>query len=129
MAIALVIASGAGSTAVSITTGAIAGASSQIPSNGVCPVITASQWELPYSPYTKGTTYDVSVKGYSCAKADSYIKTLVTHKVSTGYQRTVKGGPSGWKCTGSASKTGLAYTGTCSKNASTSGTFFGWSVG
>lgn len=29
--------------------------------------------------------YDVSVKGYSCAKADGYVKKPVTHKVSNGF--------------------------------------------
>ena len=130
VAIALLIAVTGVWAAVSFRDSAIAGASSPTPSNGVCPVVTASQWQLPYSPYTTGTQYDVKVKGYSCAKADTYIKTLVAHKVSSGYPATVKGGPPGWKCTGSRSKTGLAYTGTCVKNSNAiNGTFFGWSVG
>ena len=74
--------------------------------------------------------HDVTVNGYSCAKADGYIKKLVTHKVSNGFPTEVKGGAPGWTCTGSKSKTGLAYTGQCSKKfPSMGGTYFGWSVG
>jgi hypothetical protein len=98
--------------------------------NGECPTLSASGWQLPYSPYTKGTVYDVTVNGYSCAKADGYITKLVATKVSGGFPTTVKGGPKGWKCTASKSKTGLAYTGQCSKKAlSIGGTFFSWTVG
>jgi hypothetical protein len=85
---------------------------------------------LPYAPYTKGTAYDVKVNGYPCAKADGYIKKLVTSKVCNGIPTTVKGGPKGWTCTASKSRTGLAYTGQCSKKfPSIGGTFFAWSVG
>ena len=98
--------------------------------DGQCPTLSAGAWQLPYSPYTKGTVYDVSVNGYSCAKADGYIKKLVANKVSNGEPTTVKGGPKGWTCTASKSKTGLAYTGQCSKKAlSINGTFFSWTVG
>jgi hypothetical protein len=98
--------------------------------NGVCPTLTASTWQLPYAPYTKGTAYDVKVNGYPCAKADGYIKKLVTSKVGNGIPTTVKGGPKGWTCTASKSRTGLAYTGQCSKKfPSIGGTFFAWSVG
>jgi hypothetical protein len=98
--------------------------------NGVCPTLTAGAWQLPYAPYTKGTVYDVKVNGYACAKADAYVKKLVTNKVSNGGPTTVKGGPRGWTCTASKSKTGLAYTGQCSKKfPSIGGPFFAWSVG
>jgi hypothetical protein len=98
--------------------------------NGTCPTLTAGTWQLPYAPYTKGTVYDVKVNGYACAKADGYIKKIVTNKVSSGIPTTVKGGPKGWTCTASKSKTGLAYTGQCSKKfPSIGGTFFAWSVG
>jgi hypothetical protein len=98
--------------------------------NGVCPTLTAAPWQLPYAPYTKGTVYDVKVNDYACTKADGYIKKLVTNKVGSGIPTTVKGGPKGWTCTASKSKTGLAYTGQCSKKfPSIGGTFFAWSVG
>jgi hypothetical protein len=99
-------------------------------SSRVCPTLTASTWQLPYAPYTQGTVYDVKVNGYACSKADGYIKKLVTKKVGNGIPTTVKGGPKGWTCTASKSKTGLAYTGQCSKKyPSIGGTFFAWSVG
>jgi hypothetical protein len=120
----------AATTTITLTMTTMAHAATFSTSNGVCPIITASQWQLPYAPYTKGTQYDVHVKGYSCAKADGYIKQLVTHKVSNGFPTRVKGGPSGWHCTGSRSKTGLAYTGQCSKHANTfNGPYFVWTVG
>jgi hypothetical protein len=97
--------------------------------SGVCPALAGSTWQLPYSPYTKGNEYDVHVRNVSCVKADKYIKKLVTKKVGHGLTPSVKGGPPGWTCTGSRSKTGLAYTGQCSKSSSFSGPFFGWSVG
>ena len=79
--------------------------------NGVCPTLTASTWQLPYAPYTKGTAYDVKVNGYTCAKADGYIKKLVTSKVGNGIPTTVTGGPKGWTCTASKSKTGARVHG------------------
>jgi hypothetical protein len=97
---------------------------------GVCPQIPAPvPWQLPYSPYTTGTKYDVQVHGYSCAKADGYIRKLVTHSVSHGYPALVSGGPHGWRCTGSRSKRGLAYTGMCTKSLGFSGPWFSWTVG
>jgi hypothetical protein len=127
---AISIAAAATTSTITLTTATMAHAATLSTSNGVCPIITARQWQLPYAPYTKGTQYDVHVKGYSCAKADGYIKTLVTHKVSNGFPTSVKGGPSGWQCTGSRSKTGLAYTGQCSKNANSfNGPYFAWTIG
>ena len=92
---ALSIAAAATTTTTITLTTTMAHAATFSTSNGVCPIITASQWQLPYAPYTKGTQYDVHVKGYSCAMADGYIKQLVTHKVSNGFPTRVKGGPSG----------------------------------
>jgi hypothetical protein len=81
------------------------------------------------SPYTKGTVYDVEVDDYSCAAADGYVKKLVTPKVSNGFPTEVKAGPAGWSCTGSESKTGLAYTPECSmKFPEIGGPGFGWRV-
>ena len=99
---ALSIAAAAAATTITLATTTMAHAATFSTSNGVCPIITASQWQLPYAPYTKGTQYDVHVKGYSCAMADGYIKQLVTHKVSNCFPTCVKGGPSGWQCTGVA---------------------------
>jgi hypothetical protein len=113
---------------ITLTTVAPASVSADTASGG-CPVLVASTWQLPYSPYTKGNQYDVHVKGLSCVKADKYIKKLVTKKVSHGLTPSVKGGPPGWRCTGSRSKAGLAYTGQCSKSSSLSGPFFAWSIG
>jgi hypothetical protein len=76
-----------------------------------CSLLTATQWVLPYAPHTKGTQYTVSAHGIACKQAEAYVRKLVATKV---VHSTVKGGPSGWACTASASKTGLAYTGQCS---------------
>lgn len=96
-----------------------------------CPLLKGKPWQLPYAPYTKGSTYDVSLLGskYSCKQADSWIAKLVTHKVSKGLPPLVAGGPSGLRCTGSADKQGFAYTGQCSKPTSFTGPGFVWSVG
>jgi hypothetical protein len=97
--------------------------------SGLCPILTGHQWVLPYAPYTKGTKYDVHVIKYSCAQADSYIRVLVTHKVHGTFPALVDGGPKGWRCTASRSKTGLAYTGNCSKTLGFTGPSFQWTVG
>jgi len=81
--------------------------------SGQCPILTASKWVAPVSSNTTGTKYRVTVSNYSCAQADRYITKLVTHKVSHAIPYRVKGGPHGWVCTGSPSKTGVAITGTC----------------
>jgi hypothetical protein len=119
------------SATVTAAMGAPASATATVDAaSGECPVLAASPWQLPYSPYTKGTQYDVAAHGISCVKADGYIKKLVMHKVGHGLTPTVRGGPPGWRCTGSKSKKGLAYTGQCSKSRSTlSGPYFAWSVG
>ena len=96
---------------------------------GVCPVITAAQWQLPYSPYSKGKEYSVQVRSYSCSKADKYIRKLVTHKVHGNFPSLVDGGPKGWRCIASRSKSGRAYTGSCSQSKTGfTGPFFGWSI-
>ena len=78
-------------TTITLATTTMAHAATFSTSNGVCPIITASQWQLPYAPYTKGTQYDVHVKAYSCATADGYIRQLVTHKVSNGFPTRCEG--------------------------------------
>lgn len=92
--------------------------------------ITGVQWVLPYAPNTKGTAYDVSVVKYNCASAQGYVRTLVKEKVHSKLSGSIPGGPSGWHCTGSPSKTGLAYTGQCAKNKlNLNGASFEWTVG
>ena len=132
---ALSVAAGAVVTAMtfavaSLASPAAAAVEAEGATNGVCPTLTAGTWQLPYAPYTKGTAYDVKVNGYACTKADGYVKKLVIEKVGNGIPITVKGRPKGRTCTASKSKTGLAYTGQCSKKfPSIGGTFFAWSVG
>jgi len=99
-------------------------------SNGVCPPVTGVKWVAPYAPHPSGTTYTVQVKGkMTCAKAVGYVKKLVARHVRT--NQPFAGGPSGWTCKAQASKSGLAYVGTCNpKNESSldPSDFFGWSV-
>ena len=54
VAIALLIAVTGVWTTISFRDSAIAGASSPTPSNGVCPVVTASQWRMPYRRTRRG---------------------------------------------------------------------------
>jgi len=105
-------------------------ASAAATTSGHCSPVTGVQWVLPYAPHTKGTAYDVSVVKYHCASAQSYVRKLVKEKVHAKLAGPIPGGPSGWHCTGSPSKTGLAYTGECAKNKlNINGASFEWTVG
>jgi hypothetical protein len=105
-------------------------ASAAAATSGHCAPVSGVQWALPYAPNTKGTSYNVSVVKYNCASAHAYVRTLVKEKVHSKLSGTIRGGPSGWHCTGSPSKTGLAYTGECAKNRfNLNGASFEWTVG
>ena len=115
---------------VAWSTGIAAAATAAATSNGVCPQVAGVKWVAPYAPYPSGTTYDLHVKGkMTCAKAAGYIKKLVARHVRT--NQAFAGGPSGWTCTASASKSGLAYTGTCNpkKESLDPSDYFTWTVG
>lgn len=106
------------------------GVSAATVTSGHCAPVSGVQWALPYAPSTKGTSYDVSVVKYNCANAQAYVRTLVKEKVHSKLSGTIPGGPSGWQCTGSPSKSGLAYTGECAKNKlNINGASFEWTVG
>jgi hypothetical protein len=99
-------------------------------SNGVCPQVTGVKWVAPYAPHPSGTAYDVHVKGkMTCAKAAGYIKKLVARHVRT--NQAFAGGPSGWTCKAEASKSGLAYVGSCNpkKESFNPSDYFTWTVG
>ena len=105
-------------------------ASAAANTSGHCASVTGPQWALPYAPNTKGSAYVVNVVKYNCASAQSYVRTLVKEKVHSKLSGSIPGGPSGWHCTGSPSKTGLAYTGECAKNKlNLNGASFEWTVG
>jgi uncharacterized low-complexity protein len=87
------------------------------PFSGHCGVIKGHGYQLPYAPYTSGSTYDVSVDDYSCSQADQAVSVLVTHKVYGEFPTRVKGGPAGFLCTATKSKEGLAYSGACGHQA------------
>jgi hypothetical protein len=122
-------------TALMAVATANAGGSNLSTTTTTCPVITATPWVAPYVPHPKGNKYDVHVhgKGWTCKRADAYVIKLVANKVQGNFPSIVKGGPTGWYCTASRSKSGLAYTGQCSptKAASFSLTApgFSWTVG
>jgi hypothetical protein len=98
-----------------------------------CPGVTSVKWTTPYTPSKSGTHYDVSVSGkaYTCAQAEASVKKLATHEATGSFPTVVAGGPTGWTCTASKSKTGLAYTGTCDPKSSNgfNGPSFSWTVG
>ncbi len=97
---------------------------------GVCPVLSGVKWVLPYAPYTSGTKYDLHVNGkITCGQATPYVKKLVAMHVHTNV--AFAGGPTGWTCKASASKTGLAYTGTCQPKSEgfLPHDYFVWTVG
>jgi hypothetical protein len=48
------------------------------------------------------------------------VRKLIASKVQGNGGGTVSGGPKGWVCTGSQSKSGLAFTGQCSPSAAAS---------
>ena len=96
----------------------------------VCPPVTGVKWVAPYAPHPSGTAYDLIVSGtMTCNKAAGYVKKVVAHHVHTG--QSFAGGPSGWTCKGSPSKSGLAYTGTCSPRSQgfNARDYFSWTVG
>ena len=70
-------------------------------------------------PNDKGTAYDVNVVKYSCGSAQAYIRTLVREKVHAKLSGPIPGGPSGWHCTGSPSKSGLAFSVNAPRTSST----------
>ena len=97
---------------------------------GVCPIVTGAEWTLPAAPYTTGTRYDLHVHGkITCRQAAGYVKTLVQRSVQT--NKPFAGGPRGWTCKASASKTGRAYTGTCQPKSESflPRDYFVWTVG
>jgi len=93
--------------------------SSNLSTTITCPVITAAPWVAPYPPYHRGNRYSVAVngKGWTCQRADVYVRKLVANKVQGIFPAFVRGGPRGWICTASKSKGGLAYAGRCSPTA------------
>jgi hypothetical protein len=98
--------------------------------SGHCSPISGVQWALPYAPNDKGTAYDVNVVKFNCGRAQAYIRTLVKEKVHAKLSGPIPGGPSGWHCTGSPSKSGLAFSGECAKNKlNMNGGSFEWAVG
>lgn len=94
-----------------------------------CATFTGPAWLDPISPSFHGKKYTVYVHKYVCKRALSYVRKLVTHKVYEVYGNRVgvSGGPRGWKCTASVSKTGLAYSGQCSNQTDpVTGPYFSW---
>jgi hypothetical protein len=130
----MVVAASAATALAAVAT-ANAGGTSLSAIATTCPKITATPWVAPYAPHPKGNQYDVSVrgKGWTCKRADVYVIKLVAHKVQGTFPSIVKGGPKGWYCTASKSKSGLAYTGQCSPTKAASFTLnapgFSWTVG
>ena len=91
-----------------------------------CALLTATPWQQPRAPYSKGDLYRVNVKRYSCAEATLYVKQLVTYKVSGKFDAPAPGGPPGWFCTGQPDKTGLDYIGQCFEHYNFTGPNFSW---
>jgi hypothetical protein len=122
-------------TAITAAVLALAGTASgsrSVPAkSGKCPIVTGHKWILPYAPYTSGTQYDLSVHGnkITCKQAAGYVQKLVTQHVHTGV--AFSGGPPGWTCKASPSKTGLAYFGTCQPKSEgfLPADYFAWTVG
>lgn len=81
-----------------------------------CPAFTATPWQSPFTTKTvKGDTYIVTNNGtkYSCAQLESFVKKLVAERVPKTIPLQIKGVPSGWYCTATADKEGLAFNGGC----------------
>ena len=93
-----------------------------------CGTITGPNWKDPVSPSFRGNKYDVRERQYSCSRAVSYVRKLVTERPTGNPRVQLAGGPAGWRCVGNPSTTGLAYQGTCTpKNQPVGGPWINWS--
>jgi hypothetical protein len=113
-----------------VSIGASTGAAGLRVGSGVCPTVTGVKWVEPSAPHASGTVYDLHVKGkITCAQAAKYVKVLTGKTVQTGV--AFSGGPPGWTCKASPSKTGFAYFGTCQPKSEgfLPHDYFAWTIG
>lgn len=99
-------------------------------SSKLCAPVSGVKWVAPSSPHASGTQYDLHVSGkVTYTQATGYVKKIVARHVHT--NQPFAGGPHGWTCKASASKTGLAYTRTCNPKTETfdASDYFTWTVG